>query len=86
MLHNDTCSDPSSELFRRDGSDEGSQHMVSIKNKKQISSKTPSYLELWLINVDLMMVRGLVLQNNAHSSYTEQSGLGLHCSYSEPHI
>ena len=56
------------------------------KIRKKISSKTPSYLELWLINVDLIIVRGLVLQNNAHLSYTEQSGLGLHCSYSEPHI
>ena len=29
-----TCYDPSSEPSRRDGSDKGSQHMVSIRNKK----------------------------------------------------
>ena len=28
------CCDPSSESSRRDGSDEGSQHMVSMKTKK----------------------------------------------------
>ena len=29
------CCDPSSEPSQRDGSDEGSQHMVSIRNKKK---------------------------------------------------
>ena len=29
------CCDPSSELFQRDGSDEGSQHMVLVRNKKK---------------------------------------------------
>ena len=40
---------PSSELSRQDGSDEGSEFMVSMRNKKiipQIASNTPSYLEL----------------------------------------
>ena len=32
------CYDPSSEPSRRDGSDEGSQHMVSMRNKKNQSS------------------------------------------------
>ena len=46
------CCDPSSEPSRRDGSDEGLQHMFScrINNKKKhllISSNTPSSLELW---------------------------------------
>ena len=41
--------DPSSEPSRWDGSDEGSQHMVSLRNKKnnpELSSNTLSYLEL----------------------------------------
>ena len=45
ILHK-TCCDPLSELSRRDGSDEGLQHMVSMTNKKKISSNTPSYLEV----------------------------------------
>ena len=32
------CCDPSSEPSHRDGSDEGSQHMVSMRNKKKLSS------------------------------------------------
>ena len=43
------CCDPSSELSRRDGSDEGSQHMVLCrinKNYPSLSPNTPSYLEL----------------------------------------
>ena len=32
------CCDPSSEPSRRDGSDEGSQHMVSVRNKKNYPS------------------------------------------------
>ena len=41
---------PSSEPPHRDGSDEGSQHMVAMRNKiiiPQLSSNTPSYQELW---------------------------------------
>ena len=33
-MHINICCDPSSELSRGDGSDEGSQHMVSMRNKK----------------------------------------------------
>ena len=33
-LHKTICCDPSSEPSHRDGSDEGSQHMVSMRNKK----------------------------------------------------
>ena len=43
------CCDPSSEPSRRDGSDEGSQHMVLCrinKNYPSLSPNTPSYLEL----------------------------------------
>ena len=43
------CCYPSSEPSRQDGSDEGSQHTVSFRNKKnypELSSNTPSYLEL----------------------------------------
>ena len=36
----------SSELSCRDGSDEGSQYMVSMRNKKKLSSNTPSNLQL----------------------------------------
>ena len=32
------CCDPSSEPSRRDGSDEGSQHMISVRNKKNYPS------------------------------------------------
>ena len=45
-----TCCDPSFELSRRDSSDEGLQHMVSLRNKKnysKLSSNTLCYLELW---------------------------------------
>ena len=34
ILHKNICCDPSSEPSRQDGSDEGSQHMVSIRSKK----------------------------------------------------
>ena len=36
ILLENICCDPSSETSRRDGSDEGSQHMVSMRNKKTI--------------------------------------------------
>ena len=49
---------PSSEPSRRDGSDEGSQHMVSMRNKKKLSSSTPSYLELCLTNNTAKGMRG----------------------------
>ena len=32
FLHKNICCDPSSELFRQDDSDEGSQHMVLMRN------------------------------------------------------
>ena len=34
ILHKNICCDPSSEPSQQDGSDEGSQHMVSTRNKK----------------------------------------------------
>ena len=34
ILYKNLCCDPSSELSQRDSSDEGSQHMVLIRNKK----------------------------------------------------
>ena len=37
------CCDPSSEPSQRDGSDEGSQHMVSIRNKKNYPSIITKY-------------------------------------------
>ena len=43
------CCDLSSEPSHRDGSDEGPQHIVSMKISKfipQLSSNTPSYLKL----------------------------------------
>ena len=33
-MHKSICCDPSSELSGQDVSDEGSQHMVSVRNKK----------------------------------------------------
>ena len=44
------CCDPSSKRSRRDSSDEGSQHMFLCRTNKiypKLSSKTPSYLELY---------------------------------------
>ena len=34
MLHKNICCNPSSEPSHQDGSDEGSHHMVSMRNKK----------------------------------------------------
>ena len=45
ILHKSICCDPSSEPSHRDGSDEGSHHMVLMINKK-LTSNTPSYLDL----------------------------------------
>ena len=36
VLHINIYCDPSSELSQPDGSDEGSQHMVSVRNEKNI--------------------------------------------------
>ena len=50
-MHKNICCDPSSELSRQDSSDEGSQCMVSMRNKNiisQLSSNAPSYLELYV--------------------------------------
>ena len=44
------CCDPSSEPSLRDGSDDGSQYMVSMRHKKNYLSniiKCSSYLRLW---------------------------------------
>ena len=49
LLHKNICCDPSSEPSRRDGSDEGSQHMVSMRNKINYPSIIiiySTYLEL----------------------------------------
>ena len=46
-MHKNICCDPSSELSRRDGSDEGSQHMVSMKNKKNYPSIIIKYSLLY---------------------------------------
>ena len=40
-LHKNICYDPSSEPSRRDGSDEGSHHMVSMRNKKNYHQILP---------------------------------------------
>ena len=47
ILHKNICNYPSSEPSRRDGSDEGSQHMVLMRNKKKYH-QILSYLELCL--------------------------------------
>ena len=50
ILHKNINCDPSSEPSRPDGSNEGSQRMVSWINKKNYLSviiNYPSYLELW---------------------------------------
>ena len=49
ILQKNICCDPSSEPSRQDDSDEWSQHMVLMRNKKnylELSSNSPSYLEL----------------------------------------
>ena len=43
ILHNNIRCDTSSELSHRDGSDEGSQHMVSVRNKKNYPSVIIKY-------------------------------------------
>ena len=51
ILHKNIRYDRSSEPSQRDGSDEGSQPMVSVRNKKNYPSiiiKYSSYLELWI--------------------------------------
>ena len=40
-LHKNIGCDPSSEPSRRDGSDEGSPHMVSMRNKKKYHHISP---------------------------------------------
>ena len=39
------CCDPSSDPSRQDSSDEGSQHMVSIRNKKNYPSVIIKYIK-----------------------------------------
>ena len=48
VLHRNICCDPSSEPSHRDGLDEGSQHIVSMRNKKNCLSLSSNtlYLEL----------------------------------------
>ena len=49
VSHKNRFCDPSLELSRQDGSNEGSQHMILLRNKKNYllnSGHTPSYLEL----------------------------------------
>ena len=48
ILHKNIGCDPSYEPSRRDSSDKGSQHMVSVRNKNysSISIQYSSYLEL----------------------------------------
>ena len=49
VLHKNLCCDPSSEPSRQDSSDEGSQHRVSMRNKKNYPSiiiKYSSYQDL----------------------------------------
>ena len=41
ILHKNIGCDPSSEPSRRDGSDEGSQHMVLMRNKKNYHQILP---------------------------------------------
>ena len=50
-MHKSICCDPLSEPSRRDGSDEGSQHKVSILNKENYHSITIEYsfLSSWLV-------------------------------------
>ena len=40
-MHRNICCDPSSEPSHRDGSDEGSQHMVSVRNKNKSTACEP---------------------------------------------
>ena len=52
ILHNNVCCDPLSEPSRRNGSDEGSQHIISMKKTEiipQLSSNISSYMEIWVL-------------------------------------
>ena len=67
-LHKTICCDPLSEPSHRDGSVEGSQHMVSMRNKKKLSSNTPSYLEP---SMHLMVSYiGTMLAKQARAAYS----------------
>ena len=49
ILHKNICCDPSSEQSHQDGSDEESQHKISMRNRKNYPSiviKYPSYMYL----------------------------------------
>ena len=48
ILHKNICCDPSSELSRRDDSDEGSHHMVSMRNKKNYYRILPLGLNIFI--------------------------------------
>ena len=41
ILHKNISCDPSSELSHRDGSDEGSHHIISMRNKKNNNQILP---------------------------------------------
>ena len=65
MLYKTICCDPSSEPSRRDGSDEGSQHMVSMRNKKNYHKILPliwgsEYRE---VLKEICLNQGKVVQN-----------------------
>ena len=59
-MHKSICRDPSSEQSHREGSDEGSQHMVSMRNKKNylsiiikysVLSRALGYFDISVFNI-----------------------------------
>ena len=58
------CCDPSSELSHRDGSVEGSQHVLCRINKNYLlSPNTPSYLELYLHVCQGLLTRTIMCES-----------------------
>ena len=65
ILHKNICCDPSSELSHRDNSDEGSHHMVLMRNKKNYPSITIKYP---LLSRALLLRKIKILQSCTGSS------------------
>ena len=64
ILHKDLCCDPSSEPSQRDGSDEASQHKVSMRNKKNYDQILPLiYSSDMVQNTVYLLVRVYLLIN-----------------------
>ena len=81
FLHKIICCDPPpSEPSRRDGSAEGSQHMVSVKKREKSS---PNYLKYSLLSRALLEYMTLLvrLENKERPELTSTDVVNLHVKY-----